>query len=288
MKSKVQQTAALVKFNFHGDELDVASGDGVAHVVIRRVCEHLGVDFSSQLAKLKSDPSAVVAMIPTTGPDGKNYETACLDVRSLPLWLATIHPSKVKPAVREKLVRYRRECADVLADHFLGRRGAASGITAEQVITIVTEANKPLAAALERLVGVVEMVARRVDALEARPANVLAVGPGIGAREARKIILAPLCIIARLKARIIGKPKAWRKLRLHEERALRRELDYPMDARQRWEHFPKAREAEAINVVARMRDETDRLAEIAGVSLGDQGDLFVGVGANDVRRRTAN
>lgn len=121
-------SASLVKFNFHGDELDVVPGDGEAHVVVRRVCEALGVAFQPQLEKLRNDQSVVITMIVTTGPDGKRYETSCLDVRSLPLWLATIHPSKVRASVREKLVTYKRECAAVLADHFLGRRVPANDV----------------------------------------------------------------------------------------------------------------------------------------------------------------
>jgi hypothetical protein len=35
-------------------------------------------------------------MIVTVAEDGKRREVACLDVRTLPLWLATIHPSKVR------------------------------------------------------------------------------------------------------------------------------------------------------------------------------------------------
>lgn len=119
------KASEMVKFNFHGDELDVVPKDGDAFVVVKRVCGALGIRFSGQIAKLQNDPSAVVQMIWTTAPDGKNYEMFCISLDSLPLWLATIHPSKVKPAVRAKLIRYKRECQRVLADHFFGRRGAS-------------------------------------------------------------------------------------------------------------------------------------------------------------------
>jgi hypothetical protein len=121
-------SSALVKFDFHGDELDVVRGaDGAVLVSIRRFCDALGVSYSRQLKKLKEDESIEgVAMMATVAEDGKTREIACIDVRSLPLWLATIHPSKVMPIVREKLIRFRKECADVLADHFLGKRGDAA------------------------------------------------------------------------------------------------------------------------------------------------------------------
>lgn len=108
----------MVKFNFHGDDLDVVTIGSAVHVSIRRVCEVLEVDFSSQLAKLKKHRWAVMVMIPITGPDGKTYETACVDLRTLSMWLATITASKVKEAAREKLERYQAEAADVIAAHF--------------------------------------------------------------------------------------------------------------------------------------------------------------------------
>lgn len=35
-------------------------------------------------------------------------------------WLATINPGKVAPEAREAVTRYRRECYDVLYEHFAG------------------------------------------------------------------------------------------------------------------------------------------------------------------------
>jgi len=38
-------------------------------------------------------------------------------------WLFSINAGKVRRELRAKLALYQRECADVLADHFVGRRG---------------------------------------------------------------------------------------------------------------------------------------------------------------------
>jgi hypothetical protein len=112
----------IAHFNFHGDDLEIVRGAEVL-VGIRGVCRGLGVDFATQLRKLKADSTMGVVMMPTPSPGGEQ-ETACLPLRALPLWLATIHPSKVAEPVREKLLAYRREAADVLADHFIGPRCA--------------------------------------------------------------------------------------------------------------------------------------------------------------------
>lgn len=112
--------ADIVKVQFHGDELEAVQAQGTAWVAIRRICEALGLAYAAQLAKLKTKPWAVISLRDTTGPDGKVYETACLDLDSLPMWLATIDVRRVAPEVRPKLERYQVECARVLREHFFG------------------------------------------------------------------------------------------------------------------------------------------------------------------------
>jgi hypothetical protein len=45
--------AKVERFIFDGDALDVVPGDGAAHVIIKRVCEVLGVAFEAQLRNWK-------------------------------------------------------------------------------------------------------------------------------------------------------------------------------------------------------------------------------------------
>lgn len=149
-------TAALVKFNFRGDDLDVVTAGTEAHIGIRRVCEALGIAFEPQIRKLKTDGGEGVIMM-VTPSDGGAQTTACLPIRSLPLWLATIHPSKVKLEAREKLIAYRRECAEVLADHFYGKRGAVAPST--DLATIRNRADEILAAVNEHRPASVEGLA---------------------------------------------------------------------------------------------------------------------------------
>lgn len=109
---------AVVEVPFHGDTLQaVRDGDRVM-VNIRRVCDAFGVSEQGQLAKLKTREWATIKMIFTVAEDGKTREIAFLDLDSLPSWLTSIEPSKVKPTVRTKLIEYQRECAKVLRDYF--------------------------------------------------------------------------------------------------------------------------------------------------------------------------
>jgi hypothetical protein len=103
---------------FQSDEIQAIREGEQVWVSVKRVCENLGVAFSSQLQKLRKKRWAVVSMINTTGPDGKTYSAACLALDSVPMWLAGIDERKVREDLRDKLVAYQRECAKVLAEYF--------------------------------------------------------------------------------------------------------------------------------------------------------------------------
>lgn len=96
--------------------------------------------------------------------DGKSRESVCLSIRSVAGWLFTINAGKVAPHLRKKLALYQRECADVLADHFLGRRGPVPGLTPEQFMAALA----PLAAGFETLAKSVAAQNDRLTALEER------------------------------------------------------------------------------------------------------------------------
>ena len=67
-------------------------------MVVKRVGEALGVTEQGQGVKLKGKPWATTTMIVAVAEDGKSRETFCLSLDSLPMWLATIEPARVKPA----------------------------------------------------------------------------------------------------------------------------------------------------------------------------------------------
>lgn len=89
-----------------------------------------------------------MAMIPTVAEDGRTRETQCLDLDALPMWLATINPSKVKPELRAKLELFQREAAAVLRDHFFGR-SESSQLTA--IVAALAEQVANQGRILERL-----------------------------------------------------------------------------------------------------------------------------------------
>lgn len=113
---------------FHGDTVVLASHDNEPYVVMKPVCENIGVNWEPQFAKLKKKFRSVITMIVTTGGDGKQYEMLALHLRKFPAWVYSIEPSRVAPDLREKVVRYQDECDEVLwrywTEGFAARPGA--------------------------------------------------------------------------------------------------------------------------------------------------------------------
>ena len=120
-------TAIVETVRVGEDELQAVRGpDGEGYVVVKRMCEVLGIDHKTQREKLQSATWAVGGLIPSTGPDGKNYECFCLHVKSVPMWLATIDANRVSEHVRQKLVVFQREAADALYAWATGSRTTAT------------------------------------------------------------------------------------------------------------------------------------------------------------------
>lgn len=124
----------LVEVPFYGEAVQAVRDGERVQVVVKRVCEALGIDPDGQRRKLAEKPWACTELISVQLPGDQTREVFCLDLDSLPMWLATIEPSRVNPEVRFKLVAYQKECARVLRDHFFGRAAATHAQPAGDVV----------------------------------------------------------------------------------------------------------------------------------------------------------
>jgi len=116
--------SAMEIVQFHGSALEAVRVDETVWVSVRRMCEALGLDESGQRQKLGDrarTPWATTGMTPSVAEDGKIREVFCLDLDSVPMWLATIDASRVAEASRPKVILFQRECAKALRDHFTKR-----------------------------------------------------------------------------------------------------------------------------------------------------------------------
>lgn len=106
----------------NGVDIVTVDRDGEIFVPIKPICAALGIESAPQRDKLQNDEffNSVGTIIVSTGADGKSYEMYALPLKFIYGWLATINPGKVAPEAREAVAVYRRECYDVLYEHFTG------------------------------------------------------------------------------------------------------------------------------------------------------------------------
>lgn len=133
-------SSKLATVDFHGDVLEAVKDEsGTVWVSGKSVCENLGVDWPSQLKKIKGKPWVSISVITTDRSDNSKREVVMVDQASLPGLLFTIDSRRVKPEIKDKLIRYQRECAKVLADYFLRQSEPlppAPIATPAQVVTV--------------------------------------------------------------------------------------------------------------------------------------------------------
>ncbi|RSZ23648.1 phage antirepressor N-terminal domain-containing protein [Acinetobacter bereziniae] len=102
---------------FHNAELFLVEHNGQPYTPMKPIVDGMGLDWKSQYVKLKQrfDKGMVEITIPTNG----GLQTMiCLLLRKLPAWLYSIMPGKVKPELRDTVIKYQEECDDVLWDYW--------------------------------------------------------------------------------------------------------------------------------------------------------------------------
>lgn len=111
--------STLTPVEFHGATLTTTIIDGVPHVALRPICEATGLDWASQLQRIKRHPVLSRGMVVITTPSSSgDQQTTMLRLSLLNGWLFGVSVRRVKPELRERLTCYQAECFDVLARHF--------------------------------------------------------------------------------------------------------------------------------------------------------------------------
>lgn len=110
--------------DFYGDEIAaVLIDDGQVYVPIRPICDFLGVSWGSQRNRINRDLvlSQEVKGVFVMNTPGGRQEMLCLPLDYLNGWLFGINATRVSDQLRERLIRYQRECYRILARAFLDR-----------------------------------------------------------------------------------------------------------------------------------------------------------------------
>lgn len=165
-------TLATVPVTGTSATLSAIERDGTQWVVVRHVCDVLGIDSKSQRQKLQSKPWATGVVITSVGTDGREREMYMVDRRTLTMWLATIDTNRVNEEARPVLEAFQLEAANALDAYF--HKGGAINPRADehQANAIIRQAQMQmeLAQAAKGLI--------HPDHLEAKARVILARGLG--------------------------------------------------------------------------------------------------------------
>lgn len=105
----------LIKVDFKNDKLDII--EETQAIVVKDICEHIGLRFRTQYEKIKADESFESKLIKVQTRGGLQ-EVFTIPLSKLNGWLFNINPNKVKPEVKQKLIEYKKECFNVLNNYF--------------------------------------------------------------------------------------------------------------------------------------------------------------------------
>ncbi|MCA9998314.1 MAG: ORF6C domain-containing protein [Anaerolineales bacterium] len=148
---------------FYGDEvLAVRTEDGSVFVPVRPICDLLGVDWSAQRRRINRDPVLNEEMKSIIVTVSDSYRTINREVLSLPLdyisgFLFGIDANRVKPELKERLIRYQRECYKVLAEAFHDGR-----LTADPTFSSLLERDTPAAQAYKMATAIMKMAQQQL------------------------------------------------------------------------------------------------------------------------------
>lgn len=98
------------------------ANNGQVYIPIKPICQAIGIDDSSQRHRIDRHYilSSVEVTMTSTGADGKTYEMVCLPLEYVYSWLFTIDANLVAEAKRDNVMRFQRECYEILYRHFAG------------------------------------------------------------------------------------------------------------------------------------------------------------------------
>lgn len=165
--------------DFHGDELLAVlvetEGGRVVYVPVRPLCEAIGVSWPAQFRRINRDPvlseAAMSVAVTATQLDPQPGRRETQDMLALPAdflngWLFGINADRVRPELRERVLRYQRECFAVLARAFAPPVAGAFGPDDDSAAALVRV--REFGLAIARLADEQLKLADRVSVAEGR------------------------------------------------------------------------------------------------------------------------
>ena len=145
-----QRTVALTQAG--GEEVLAARTEtSEIYLPIRPICTALGVNWATQYRKIKADEILLESTRNLRMQTrGGAQVLVCMDVEAIPLWLAGIEPSRVRPDLRERLKTYKRWVRKAVYEAFARETGI-------EVATVEPHGATPGAPDVSSLVHIAQM-----------------------------------------------------------------------------------------------------------------------------------
>ncbi|WP_369213887.1 phage antirepressor N-terminal domain-containing protein [Streptomyces flavofungini] len=151
-------------------KLDLSAGsihttlvDSLPHIVLKPAVEELGLDYSTQLAKLRSRSWATVGRSPMVAEDGKTRSMAVVPVRTFLMLLATVNEHRVAKEIRPTLVAFQNETADAIEAYWTKGGAINERATDEQLDALEQQIEEHR---IRRALGLVQLIAAMDDTVD--------------------------------------------------------------------------------------------------------------------------
>ena len=172
--------------DFYGDELIAVLVDDMPYIPIAPICDFLGVSWSGQSERIRRDAvlSEAALSLRVTRKESQRggRDMVCLPLDYLNGWLFGISANRVKDELRERLIRYQRDCYRVLSQVFQGAAVSSSSSSSlanirDMALAIANMAEQQMLLEsrvtvteqrIERAAQVVGDMGRRLSSLESR------------------------------------------------------------------------------------------------------------------------
>lgn len=99
--------------------------NGQLYVSMRPICKNIGLQWGSQYNRIMRDEvmkTCVFIMKTRLDGDIQNRDIVYLPLSMLNGWLFGVSTKKIKPELKDKLIKYKRECYDVLYQYWTKER----------------------------------------------------------------------------------------------------------------------------------------------------------------------
>jgi hypothetical protein len=147
----------LIKF--HDTDILAVERENKWWIAIQPIAEAIGLNAESAVRGIKNDeilgPEHTVWSVQVGEKQSRNM--VCLPIQHIHGWLFSIQSGKVRPEIRERLLTFKRECYEVLFNHFYGKN---------QLINSSLEERYRLATYLKKLNKLINRLMKRHKEVE--------------------------------------------------------------------------------------------------------------------------